>query len=235
MSLSSIAVATWLLLLGLVLPSTLSGQTLGSDTTAPSDTQPARADSIPLSGVYHAQPDTARQGSPSDTVAGDTTTSDTAGVASDTVQSAAGDSAPAPHTSGAASSSLRSATDTLGSDTSRVGASAARRTDTASASAAPADSILSAACGGTGGASTIAPDLLVVVFAPEASPGERAAVAEAVDGKLLGPVIGQPGAYYIRLPPGSEEPGLRAAADQLIRLTQVRQVGSRSCPSATGT
>jgi hypothetical protein len=234
MSLSFTALATWLLSLGLTLPSTLSGQIPGSDTTAPSDSQPARADSIPLSGVYHAQPDTIRQGT-SDTVPGDT-----ARVASDTIGPAGIDSAPAPSdTSGPpAADSLRNAIDIIRRDTSRVGASdsaGARRTDTASASAAPVDSILSAACDGVAGASSVARDLLVVVFAPEVSPGERAAVAEAVDGKLLGPVIGQPGAYYIRLPPGSEEPGLRAAADQLIRLTQVRQVGSRSCPATAGT
>jgi hypothetical protein len=75
--------------------------------------------------------------------------------------------------------------------------------------------------------------LLVVVFAPEAGVAERTAAARSVHGTLLGRVTsGEPGAYYLRLPSGGggEEYRLRAAADQLILLDKVRQVGSRACP-----
>jgi hypothetical protein len=78
---------------------------------------------------------------------------------------------------------------------------------------------------------TVARDLLVVVFAPEAGAAERAAAAKSVDGTLLGRVAsGAQGAYYLRVPGGGEEYRLRAAADQLILLDKVRQVGSRTCP-----
>jgi hypothetical protein len=232
MSLYSIIPATLLLGLSyLIVPPAVLGQSSTSDTT-PADNQRTQADSAWVTGVYHPADTTAQR----DTISG----RDTTRAASDTIPGGAVDtmttSLDTSRTAGP--DTVPSATDTVGSDTSTIGSSGtapARRTDTASAAAAPADSILSDACDGSGEGSTIAPDLLVVVFAPQVSPGERAAVAEAVDGKLLGPVIGQPGAYYIRLPPGSEEPGLRAAADELIRLTQVRQVGSRSCPSAAGT
>jgi hypothetical protein len=232
MSLHCIILASWLLgFASLIAPPAVVGQSLTSDTTS-ADTQRTQADSAWVSGVYHAA-DTSVQ---RDT----TLDSDTTRTAFDTIGGAATDTTPASLDTNrtVGPDSVRDTANTVGRDTSAVGASdtaRARRTDTASASAAPADSILSAACDGVAGASSVARDLLVVVFAPETSPGERAAVAEAVDGKLLGPVIGQPGAYYIRLPPGSEEPGLRAAADQLIRLAQVRQVGSRSCPATAGT
>jgi hypothetical protein len=92
----------------------------------------------------------------------------------------------------------------------------------------PRDSILTAACGGPG---TVAQDLLVIVFGPEAGARERAAAAKSVDGKLLGPVgSGEPGGYYLRVPTGGNEFRLRLASDQLIQLPQVRQVGSRTCP-----
>jgi hypothetical protein len=72
--------------------------------------------------------------------------------------------------------------------------------------------------------------LLVVVFTPEAGKRERAAAAKRVAGKLLGPVTAEPGAYYLRVPAGGEEYRLRVAADELIRLAHVKQVGSRACP-----
>jgi hypothetical protein len=93
----------------------------------------------------------------------------------------------------------------------------------------PVDSVLSAACGGPAGSTTIARDLLVVVFAPEAGPAERAAVAKSVDGKLVGSA--EPGAYYLQVPARGQEHLLRAAADQLVQLAYVRQVGSRACPA----
>lgn len=94
----------------------------------------------------------------------------------------------------------------------------------------PADSILSAACGAAGSAA-VARDLLVIVFAPEAKAADRAAVAKTVNGKLLGSVTSAgPGAYYLRVPSGGNEYRLRVAADRLIQLNVVRQVGSRTCP-----
>jgi hypothetical protein len=92
------------------------------------------------------------------------------------------------------------------------------------------DSILSAACS-PAGSTAVARDLLVIVFAQEASAAERAAVAKTVDGSLLGSVTsGEPGAYYLRVPSGGNEYRLRVAADKLILLDMVRQVGSRTCP-----
>ena len=94
--------------------------------------------------------------------------------------------------------------------------------------AAPVDSVLSAACGGAAGSTTIARNLLVVVFAPEAGSAERAAAAKSVDGKMLGSA--EPGAYYLQIPARGQEHLLRAAADQLVQLGYVREVGSRACP-----
>ena len=111
------------------------------------------------------------------------------------------------------------------------GTGKATTSDTATSPTAPPDSILSAACSGTAGSATVARDLLVVVFAPEAGAAERAAAARNVEGTLLGPATsGGPGAYYLRVPSGGEEYRLRVAADQLILLDMVRQVGSRACP-----
>jgi hypothetical protein len=108
----------------------------------------------------------------------------------------------------------------------------ATKADTAAVSKEPNDSILSAACSGPGGSSPVARDLLVVVFAPEAGTRERSAAAKTVKGKLLGPVSSEePGAYYVRVPSGGDEYRLRLAADHLVQLQQVRQVGSRACPS----
>ena len=107
------------------------------------------------------------------------------------------------------------------------GSSVRARVD--SVPAAPVDSVLSAACGEAAGSTTIARDLLVVVFAPEAGPAERAAAAKSVDGKLVGSA--EPGAYYLKVPARGQEHLLRAAADQLVQLAYVRQVGSRACPA----
>ncbi|HWN17787.1 MAG TPA: hypothetical protein VNO19_02615 [Gemmatimonadales bacterium] len=101
---------------------------------------------------------------------------------------------------------------------------------TAPPRAEPVDSILSAACRGPAGGRTVAPDLLVIVFGPEAGVQERAAAAKSVQGTLLGAVTGEPGAYYLGMPSGGGEYDLRAAADQLIQRSKVRQVGSRACP-----
>jgi hypothetical protein len=95
--------------------------------------------------------------------------------------------------------------------------------------AQPADSVLGKSCQnrvGTG----VARGLLVVVFASDAGAEERAAAATDVEAKLLGSVPGDRGAYYLRVSGDGGELQLRAAADRLAQLPQVRQVGSRSCP-----
>lgn len=144
---------------------------------------------------------------------------------SDSVGQQTGDSAPTADTG-------RSSSDTIPQSGARSPAASDTATaDTATAPTAPADSILSAACNGAAGGVTVARDLLVIVFAPEAGAGERAAAAESVDGRLLGLApSGQPGAYYLQVPSGGEEHRLRTAADQLILLEMVRQVGARACP-----
>lgn len=160
---------------------------------------------------------------------------DTASVAADT------------HTT---TDSQRGATDSVPkTDTARVGPDAVpRRSDSVSRSdsvkgysdsapspvtSAPADSILSAACNGDAG---LAPDLLIIVFSPDAGAADRAAVARSVGGKLLGQVgSGEPEAYYLRVPSGRNEFRLRLASDELIQRPEVRQVGSRSCPSPPAT
>jgi hypothetical protein len=140
---------------------------------------------------------------------------------------AASDSQPASHSDSVlAADSSRAGSDTVrpmtpGSSTPPATAPARRE---------PADSILSAACGGAG-STAVSRDLLVFVFAPEARAADRATVVKTVDGKLLGSVTsGGPGAYYLRVPSGGNEYRLRAAADRLILLDMVRQVGSRTCP-----
>lgn len=148
--------------------------------------------------------------------------------ASDSTAPAASDSQPPLADSASGADSARAASDTIRPQT----AGSATRSDTATAPTAPGDSILRATCSGPAGAATVARDLLVVVFAPEAAAAERAAAAKSVDGRLLGPVTsGEPGAYYLRVPSGGEESRLRVAADQLIQLDMVRQVGSRACPA----
>ena len=140
---------------------------------------------------------------------------------------AASDSQPASHRDSVlAADSSRPASDTVrpktpGSSTT-PGTTATRPQ--------PADSILKAACGAAG-STAVARDLLVIVFAPEASAADRTAVARTVEGTLLGSVTsGEPGAYYLRVPSGGDEYRLRVAADRLILLDMVRQVGSRTCP-----
>jgi hypothetical protein len=91
------------------------------------------------------------------------------------------------------------------------------------------DTVLTAACQSTG--STVAPDLLVVVFGAEARAGDRLAAARSVRGELLGPAGSEPGAYYLRVKTGGDESRLRAAADELAMLSQIRRVGSRACPT----
>jgi hypothetical protein len=125
--------------------------------------------------------------------------------------------------------STRLTVDSLGARTGGT-SQADRVSDTVRA---PVDSILRKACRGSGGSATLARDLLVVVFAPEAGRAERAALVREVRGKLLGPVSSEPGAYYLRVPTGGQEHRLRAAADELVRSGLVRQVGSRACPSLT--
>lgn len=118
------------------------------------------------------------------------------------------------------------------SDTVRPpSAGTATRSDTATAPTTPGDSLLSAACRGPAGPATVARNLLVVVFVPEAGGAERAAAAKSIGGTLLGRVTsGEASTYYLRVPSGGEEYRLRVAADQLIQLDMVRQVGSRACP-----
>lgn len=98
----------------------------------------------------------------------------------------------------------------------------------AAAPAAPVDSILTAACAGSEGSSSVAPNLLVVVFTAESGAAQRVAAARSIKGKLVGRAT--PVGYYIRVPGGGGEMRLRAYADQLSQLRQVRQVGSRACP-----
>jgi hypothetical protein len=128
-----------------------------------------------------------------------------------------------------AGDSARVTTDSLGA---RYGTAGEAERPSASVPAPqPVDSILSKACGGAEGSATLARDLLVIVFAPEAGRGDRAALISEVGGKLLGPVSSEPGAYYLRVPTGGQEHRLRAAADELVRSGLVRQVGTRACPS----
>jgi len=148
------------------------------------------------------------------------------------------DSAWADDTTGSRSDSLRPETPATpaGVDTPQAGLDTMRPIGTkdstkvaARALPSPVDSILSGACGSPDAPPvTIARDLLVVVFTKEAGARERATAARRVKGKLVGQA--EPGAYYLRVPAGGGEVGLRHAADQLSLLPQVRQVGSRSCP-----
>ena len=117
-----------------------------------------------------------------------------------------------------------------GSDTVRPKTPGSSTTPgTTAARPEPVDSILSAAC--RPGSTAVARDLLVIVFAPEARAADRATVAKTVHGRLLGSVAsGGPGAYYLRVPSGGNEYRLRVAADRLIQLNMVQQVGSRTCP-----
>jgi len=162
--------------------------------------------------------------------AGQVTASDTTGAAADS-QAAPTDTAGASVDSVPGADTARdttAASDTVAADTTTATAAGDTTAGSATAAAEPGDSILNAACSGS---VTVARNLLVIVFAPEAGKGERAAAAESVDGRLLGPVgSGEPGAYYLRVPSEGDEYRLRTAADQLIQQANVRQVGSRACP-----
>jgi hypothetical protein len=144
-------------------------------------------------------------------------TPDSQPARSDSTRSSGADSASAADSAAATSDSVRSKPPS------------ATASDTAATHTEPVDSILIAACRGAG-STAVARDLLVIVFAPEATAAERTAVAKAVDGSLLGSVTSEPGAYYLRVPSGGDEYQLRVAADRLILLDMVRQVGSRACP-----
>jgi hypothetical protein len=87
----------------------------------------------------------------------------------------------------------------------------------------PADSLLGAACGETGGAP---PDLVLVKFRLTATAAERAAVAGAVGGTVQGPSDHAPGSWYLWVP-GSA--GDRSVADRLIQMSPVLEVGVTRC------
>jgi hypothetical protein len=115
-------------------------------------------------------------------------------------------------------------------DTTKGKADTTKKADSSAAASAPRDSVLVAACTTPSGSASVARNLLVVVFRPEAGKRERAAAAKSVAGKLLGPVSSEPGAYYLQVPAEGQEFRLRAVADELAQLAQVQQVGSRACP-----
>ena len=186
------------------------GQTSAPDSAAQSssESQPGRADSASIPATTAVDTPTANPGNP--------LPGDSLGSAADSTRAGTRDSAAArPDSSRAASDSSRKAQPR---DSTR---------STVAPPPPPADSILTAACGGTG-STGIAEDLLVVLFAPDARARQRAAIAKSVKGKLVSSA--EPGLYYVRLPSGGGEAGLRAAADQLSRMAEVRQVGSRACP-----
>jgi hypothetical protein len=140
---------------------------------------------------------------------------DTTVARSDSVKVVPADSATAPRTATADSPSVDSAS----VDSAAKGAAARRP-------AAPADSLLGAACGESGGAP---PDLIVVKFRPTATAAERAAVAREVGGTVSGPSEhAAPGSWYLRIP-GSA--GDHSVADRLIQMSPVLEVGVVRCPS----
>jgi hypothetical protein len=99
----------------------------------------------------------------------------------------------------------------------------ARRAAPAESPPPPADSLLGAACGETGGAP---PDLVLVKFRLAATAAERAAVAGAVGGTVQGPSDHAPGSWYLWVP-GSA--GDRSVADRLIQMSPVLEVGVTRC------
>ena len=101
----------------------------------------------------------------------------------------------------------------------------ARRAAPAVSPAPPADSLLGAACGETGGAP---PDLVLVKFRPTSTAAERAAVAGKVGGTVQGPSDHAPGAWYLSVP-GSA--GDRSVADRLIQMSSVLEVDVTRCSS----
>jgi hypothetical protein len=215
MSMHHIAFAVCLMASSVViLPPAAAGQasTTESTSAAAPDSQPAATDSTATGAVL-----------PTDTIGA-------SGSAS------GGDSVPPVDSTPSSSldtldSSQAAQADTgaPGRDTTRApGAADSTKTRAAAAPAAPVDSILSAACAASGGSTSVAPNLLVVLFTVESGAAQRAAAARSIKGKLVGRAT--PEGYYIRVPGGGGEMKLRAYADRLSRLTQVRQVGSRACP-----
>lgn len=151
--------------------------------------------------------------------------------APDSMSAAAADSQPALRDSAQAYRASGVDSTGLAPDSLLPQAKDTTKPDTGTVSSEPRDSILNAACNGPV-RPRVAQDLLVVVFTPQARARERTAAAQRVDGKLIGPVSSaKPGAYYLKVPSGGQEFRLRAAADRLIRLPQVQQVGSRACPA----
>ena len=106
-----------------------------------------------------------------------------------------------------------------------VAGDSARKAAPAVRPPAPADSLLGAACGETGGAP---PDLIMVKFRPSATDAERAAVAAELGGTVQGPSEHAPGFWYLRVP-GSA--GDRSVADRLIQMSPVLEVGVTRCSS----
>ena len=133
------------------------------------------------------------------------------GVAGDSVagRGVAGDSVPGRGVPG----------DSVTGDSARKAAPAVRPP------APPADSLLGAACGETGGAP---PDLIMVKFSPSATDAERAAVAAELGGTVQGPSDHAPDFWYLRVP-GSA--GDRSVADRLIQMSPVLEVGVTRCSS----
>jgi hypothetical protein len=188
----------------------------------PTDLQPG-PDSLQRAGIPWSIADSSRRTS-SDTAPTPGAESDTLSPGASRPYKAAAD------TPQAATPSADSALGAAGlAPTPKPPAKADSAPPVAAAQTAPRDSILDKACGG--GTSSLARDLLVVVFAPDAKAAERAAVARKVGGKLVGQVsASDPATYYLRVPSGGSEFQLRAASDELAQLPQVRQVGSRACP-----
>jgi hypothetical protein len=171
-----------------------------SGPTAPADSQTGLADSVYRNGTLEPTSDTLRP-TPSDT--------------------------PGERNRPADQDTLRPKGD---ADTTNGSTDSSKKAEAGAVLSAPTDSVLTAACTGPSGSASVARDLLVVVFTPEAGKQDRAAAAKRVAGKLVGPVSSQPGAYYLRVPTEGQEFRLRAAADELAQLAQVQQVGSRACP-----
>lgn len=146
------------------------------------------------------------------------------GAPQDTVRPPADTAPRAPADTGARApgDTARGAADTAraASDTTRPPA------DTAAVRPpAPTDSILSASCAGATG---LAPDLLIVVFQPDATSASRDSVARAVGGELAGAADAvRPGGTYIKVPGGAYDP---TVADRLIMLPPVQEVGPTRCP-----
>ena len=202
-------------------PPVVLGQVPASDSAAQAavGNQPSRLDTVRAASDSLAVPGSARDTTPrSDSATvGDTANARDTAIGGDTAATARDTAATVRDTANARDT-------TSGRDSTPAGTTS----DTAAASRAPGDSILATACAGE---TAVGRDLLVIVFAPEASSEERTAAVKAVNGRLLGPVsLAEPGAYYLLVPTAGEESRLRGAADQLIQLIQVRQVGSRACP-----